>query len=109
MHFDEGNIIKKQGINKVKIRYENLLLTKKFGDSVDIVLEQETENGNGEFDVICDMFGNISGNSTVKLRSTNVNDENRKIFGTARLNISGNIEKQEMSIIISIWDCNQNK
>lgn len=106
MHFDEGNIIKKQGINKVKIRYENLLLTKKFGDSVDIVLEQETENGNGEFDVICDMFGNISGNSTVKLRSTNVNDENRKIFGTARLNISGNIEKQEMSIIISIWDCN---
>ena len=58
---------------------------------------------------MCDMFGNISGHSTVKLKSTNTADENRNVFGVARMNIKGTVENYTISVIITAWDINNSK
>lgn len=105
VEFDSNSIIKKQGINKFNIRYKNLLLHGKTNDTAHITLVQnENKDGYNSFDVVCDMFGNISGNSTVKLIASNITDEKRTIFGVARMNISGTVKNYTITVIINVWD-----
>ena len=109
VYFDEISGITKQGVNKIKIRYDNLVLTKKANDTVEHIKLVQNNVENDEFDVMCDMFGNISGHSTVKLKSTNTADENRNVFGVARMNIKGTVENYTISVIITAWDINISK
>jgi hypothetical protein len=55
------------------------------------------------------MFGNISGNSTVKLKGINIKDAKRSIIGFARMNISGTVKAYTITVIITIWDVIKNE
>jgi hypothetical protein len=82
-----------------------LLLHGKTNDTEHITLVQnENKDGYNSFNVVCDMFGNISGNSTVKLIASNITDEKRTIFGIARMNISGTVKNYTITVIINVWD-----
>jgi hypothetical protein len=111
VEFDSTCIVKKQGINKFNIKYTNLLLDGKADDEVaNINLVQDgNENGYNTFDVICYMFGNIAGNSTVKLKGINIKDAKRSIIGFARMNISGTVKAYTITVIITVWDVLKNE
>ena len=107
VNFDKTCVIKKQGINVFNISYTNLTLTKKVGDKINSITMTQVLETN-KFDVRCDMFGNISGNSTVKIKSTNITDDKRRVEGVARLNISGTVDNYSISVIITVWDIIKN-
>lgn len=109
--FDSSCIIKNQGINKFNIKYINLLLDGKAEEDVDNIelIQDGNENGYNSFDVICDIFGNISGNSTVKLKGINIKDTKRSIIGFARMNISGTVKNYTITVIITVWDVLKNE
>ena len=92
--FDKNSKITNQGISYFRITYENMLL------DGNIELEKVSNN----FEVKCDAFGNISGNSTVRIHANNITDDDREIFGVARMNISGTVENYTISVIITVWD-----
>lgn len=100
--FENSCKIIKQGINQFKINYQNLVLTRKEDDVVNSI--KLSTVGEDTFDVYCDIFGNISGNSTVKLKANNITDENRQVIGVARLTIGGTIENYKLDVIVTIWD-----
>ena len=108
--FENSCKIIKQGINPFKINYQNLVLTRKEEDEVDYIKLDTV--GEGTFDVYCDIFGNISGNSTVKLKANNeannITDEKREVIGVARLIIGGTIENYKLDVIVTIWDVYDN-
>jgi hypothetical protein len=87
-----------------------LTLTKKAGDSVNSITMVQSVGANvfNSFNVRCDMFGNISGNSTVKIVSSNINEDKRSIEGTIRLTISGTVEDYTISVIVTVWDIKEN-